>query len=209
MPASAAALHVYTDGAYAFRNGYEAYGWVLDNPAGAMPVARVVSGAASAQARHAKGTTAAHMEAAAIVDALCEFAPRGRALVIHSDSQCLPHFIEKYRRGEIDGSTFLNLPNVIREADAWRLLRVIDSVQFTFEWVKGHGGSFPNLVIDQALRLATRYEAGDRAAVEFAEEALVTGEAVVWGTQMRGKGAHASYFKGASVVCRAQLDLAA
>lgn len=193
------ALHIFTDGAYDFASKRHAYGWVLANGWGSMTTARVVSDDSPKTFRGAGGTIGSQMEAAAIVDAIAEFAPRGLPLVLHTDTQCLPGYIEKYRRGEVDASFFLTTPGVIREEDGWRLLRYIDSVDVTFNWVKGHSKSFHNLVIDQALRIAAHDNMGDRPAVAFTLEALASCKAVIWGKCMT-RGEYYNGFKAVTLL---------
>lgn len=168
-------IHIYTDGSYSAKLKAPSYGWVTMDAPAAFPSARAVN----APMPKCPVTMSCLMESAAIVDAIAEFAPLGRKLLIHADNQALMHLIDRYRAGEIGMETFLDNTTVLRPEDAKKLFRFIDSVDFELVWVKGHRADFLNLVVDQMLRISSLEGQGEAAGVAFAEEAMSTGTAIV------------------------------
>lgn len=169
-----AELRLYTDGSSCSRRARQGYGWVLANPFGTLRQARAIS-----MAHDATRSSATRMESAAIIDGLAEIAHRGVPVVVVSDTQSLPSYIEKYRTGECDSSIFFNQAVVASEdrARLFDLLNHLDLVRF--EWVKGHGQDFHNLVTDQMLRHTVLDGHSEAEAVQYAETALARGMAVV------------------------------
>lgn len=183
MNASLDAIHVYVDGSSSPKTDHAAYGWIVANPQGSMAPARAV-----AVPNPGKSTRlATAMEAAAFIDAVWEFAPRNRHIVVHGDCTALSIMIEKYRAS---GNTDVFFSSkALREEDAWKLLPLLNSVSFEFQWVKGHSGNFHNAVADQMLRIITAAGRSEAEAVNFATSALNNGVARVWGVVRSKRGA--------------------
>ena len=179
-------LHIYTDGAAFKEDRRCAYGWLLANPEHLLTPARVVS-VDYAELGAPRCAASSLMEAEAVTDALCEFRYRDRPLVVHTDSLSLVEVIQSYRDGSRSGDYFLQTPTSIRPATGRRLLAALDKGDARVEWVKAHGVSYHNRVIDQALRHACK-GMGEREAAGFAATAVAEGRARVWDSWHTAEG---------------------
>lgn len=165
MPTAADPIHVYIDGSDTTRS---AYGWVLANATGSMTLARAVE----VERNGAKRATGycTRMEVMAFIDALWEFAPRNRHIVIHGDCQYLAGLIEKYRDGA-SADIFFENKNIPYD-HAQRLLSLMRTVSFEFQWVKGHSGDRYNCLVDSMLRRITVKGQSEATATAYAKGLL-------------------------------------
>lgn len=168
-------ITVYSDGSYCASRQRAGYGWVCANGPKAAARARVVT----TDTRKGITTMSCLMESAAIVDAICEFAPFGRKIVVHADNQALMHLIDRYQAGLSDSTEMLTSPNVVSETDGRRLLEALAKVEVELKWVKGHRNNFLNLVVDQMIRNAALEGDSEAEGVRFAEEAMDTCRAMI------------------------------
>lgn len=181
---------VYTDGASRSLKGHRevtelGWGWLAINPPPGWRQARVSADRIEGPRLKSQGCK---MESKAILEAIDEFSPKGRPIIVRTDSQALPRVIEKYRAGEVSSHDFLQSERFLSEGDTRRLLRLLETVELTIEWVRGHSLSFENMVVDQALRHAVYGGYTETHAEEFMLQALERQEAMILTTtSKRGK----------------------
>lgn len=164
LPHDPAIIIVFTDGGSINNPGPGGYGVVIEKNG----ERRELSGGV----RH---TTNNRMEMMAAIVALRELQSCGKKIVLSSDSSYLVNGITKgwakkwQKKGWLksDGQAVLNI-------DLWReLLTLIEGVEVTFNWVKGHAGNELNERCDQLATTAAR-QAGMVADVVY-EESMASG----------------------------------